>query len=103
LQISSAKVEGTPFEFVAQPEQQPTNLVPMKPDSEMNKEKHEEQERASKPVQHAEDKANIPAKDKLPETVKLDKNDPEFAWKRDSLKQRGYRWDNEGKVWRKAA
>lgn len=103
LQISSAKIEGTSFDFVAQPDQQPSNLVSMNPDSEMNQDHHKEQERASEPVQHVADKATTPAKDTLPETIKLDKNDPNFAWKKDSLKQKGYRWDNEGKVWRKAA
>jgi hypothetical protein len=37
--------------------------------------------------------------DTLGETVKLDKNDPEFMSKKSRLKERGYRWDKANQQW----
>ena len=35
------------------------------------------------------------------ETVKLDRNSPEFKSRKDELKKLGYKWDRKEKVWRK--
>ena len=35
------------------------------------------------------------------ETVKLDRNSPEFAARKEELKKLGYKWDRKEKVWRK--
>ena len=35
------------------------------------------------------------------ETVKLDRNSPEFKARKDELKKLGYKWDRKEKVWRK--
>lgn len=35
----------------------------------------------------------------LPKVVKLDKSDPEFGSKKDELKSKGYRWNNQEKSW----
>jgi hypothetical protein len=37
--------------------------------------------------------------DTLGETVKLDKNDPDFMSKKSLLKERGYRWDGANQQW----
>ncbi len=38
-----------------------------------------------------------------PDIVKLDRNDPEFATRRELLKKSGYKWDNNEMVWRRQA
>ena len=35
------------------------------------------------------------------DTVKLDRNSPEFAARKEELKKLGYKWDRKEKVWRK--
>lgn len=47
------------------------------------------------------DKASVQEQNKLSE-VFLSKEDPEFMAKKESLKQQGYRWNNERKSWQKS-
>ena len=42
-----------------------------------------------------------PETEALPDTVKLDKNDPDFMVMKARLKEQGYRWDSQEKVWRR--
>jgi hypothetical protein len=41
-----------------------------------------------------------PPQDVLPDTVKLNREDPEFERKKHDLKQTGYRWDRTSQRWR---
>ena len=49
----------------------------------------------------AQAKPEAAAESSYGETVKLDRNSPEFKARKDELKKLGYKWDRKEKVWRK--
>ena len=49
----------------------------------------------------AQAEAQAAADSSYGETVKLDRNSPEFEARKEELKKLGYKWDRKEKVWRK--
>lgn len=99
LKIETAKIEGTQYEFTAQPEEaddkQQNSNESNTPDS--SKSENSDQ---NDPDGQWKDQSDKDYRDGKPIVVKLEKTDPKFLEKKAKLKQNGYRFDNKDEVWK---
>ncbi len=99
LKIETAKVEGSQYEFIAQPEQQqiPQNNTDNQASHVPQAGSKDENLNAD---QQWQEQSESDYQNGLPKIVKLDKNDPNFMKVKTRLKEQGYRFDGNEKVWK---